>query len=365
MSAGGVLLREVIASARAQRVATLVTLLLMLAGTATVVVTAGRNAGAEQAVLAKLDAAGTRSLSVRAKGSQPGFTAVVVPRLAGMDVIEQVVGFGPVVDVTAAAVPQGTRVGMLSAYGVLGDRALADLAPVGALRQVWATGAAADALGFTAQRGSVRAADGAEYLVTATVDLPEHLRAMDPIVIEPRTADATPISSIVVVARAPQDLPLVEQLVADALADVPRDALTVESSQALADLRAVIGGELTRQSRGIILGVLAGAAGITLVAIWSLVLLRRRDFGRRRALGATRSTIVALVVGQVLVPAVIGVTLGVGAGLALLTTGNHPSPPAHYLAAVVVLFTVAAGIAAGLPGIWAARRDPLTELRVP
>ena len=365
MTPAGVVLREVIASARAQRVATLVTLLLMLAATATVVVTAGRNAGAEQAVLAKIDAAGTRSLTVRAKGTQPAFTADVVPRLAGFDVVESVTGFGAVTDVTAAALPQGTRVGMLPAYGTLGDQPLADLPPVGALRQLWATPAAMDALGIPVQRGSVGAQDGAEYLVTATVDLPDQLDSMDPILIEPRTAGATPISSIVVVARTPQDLPLVERLVADALADVPRDGLTVESTQALADLRAVIGGELTRQSRGIVLGVLAGAAGTTLVTIWSLVLLRRRDFGRRRALGATRTMLAALVIGQVLLPAIVGSVLGAILGLSLLGAGAHPIPALGYVAALVVLFTLAAALAAIAPATWASRRDPITELRVP
>ncbi len=365
MSAPGVVAREIVASVRAQRVASVVTLLLMAAASTTVIVTAGRNAGAEQAVLAQIDAAGTRSLTVRAKGAQAGFTADVVTRLAGYDVIESVTGFGPVTDVTAAAIPQGTRVGLLAAYGTIGTLNLSDQPSVAGLRQAWATPAAAEALGMPHGRGSVRPADGAEYLLTATLDLPEHLRAMDPIVIEPRTADATPISSIVVTANSPQDLPLVERLVGDVLADVPRDGLTVESSQSLADLRAVIGGELTRQSRGVVLGVLAGAAGTTLVTIWSLVLMRRRDFGRRRALGATRPIITTLVIGQVLIPATTGALLGAATGLALLAVGKHPLPAPGYIAAVVVVFTLAATLAATAPALWASRRDPLTELRVP
>lgn len=366
MSRAGVVLREVGASARSQRVTSLVTVLLILAATATVLVTAGRNAGVQGAVLAQLDAAGTRTLTIRAKGTPPEFTAAVVPQLAAYDLITSVTGFGPVHDVTAAAIPDATRVGMLPAYGTLGARPLADLTPVAGLPQAWATTTATESLGMPAQRGSVRALDGPEYLITGTAELPDHLRDLGPVVIEPRTSTPRdPLSTLVVVAATPQDLPLVSTLVGDALADIPRDDLTVESSQALADLRAVIDGELTRQSRGIVLGVLAGAAGTVLITIWSLVLMRRRDFGRRRALGASRSMILTLIIGQVLILATAGALLGAGLGLALLTRSGQPTPAPDYITAVVAALTLSATLAATAPAAWAARRDPLTELRVP
>jgi hypothetical protein len=48
-----------------------------------------------------------------------------------------------------------------------------------------------------------------------------------------------------------KDLELVQALVASALKEVPRDSLTIESSQRLAELRAVVGEALTGQSRAI------------------------------------------------------------------------------------------------------------------
>lgn len=358
--------REVLASIRAQRVTSFITLALLLAATTTVLVTAGRNAGAEAAVLAQIDAVGTRTLTVRAKGGPTGLNSSLVSDLARYDAVESVTGFGTVIDVTAAANPSGTRVGLATVYGTLGGTPLTDLTSVAGLSQAWATPGAANALGFGGDRGSVRQLDGVEFVVTRTIALPSHLAALDPLVVQPRNgAREDPLTSLVVVADTPQDLPLVTTLVTRALSEIPRDELTVESSQSFADLRDVIGGELTRQSRGIVLGVLAGSAGTSLVAVWSLVLIRRRDFGRRRALGATRTLIVTHVVSQTLILAGAGCLAGVCVGLAQLTLAGHPTPDPEYLGALVTALTASAGLAATVPAVWASRRDPLTELRIP
>lgn len=357
--------REVLASALAQRVTSIVTLLLVLGATTTVLVTAGRNAGAEASVLARIDAAGTRALTVYAQGESPGFTSQAVQLLAGYDVVEEVTGFGPVHDVTAAVNPDAPRVGMRTAYGTLAGLRLEEMADVAGLPQVWATTAAATALGMPHGRGSIREINGPEHLLTKTITVPEHLAGLEPAILQPgNAARAEPLASMTVIAATPADLPLVTALVQSALADVPRDALRVESSQDLADLRSVIGGELTRQSRTIILGVLAASAGAILVTIWSLVLIRRRDYGRRRALGATRTMITTLVLAQTTLLALLGAILGAGTGLALLAHAGHPLPTTTYTLALITGLTLTAAAAATLPALWAAHRDPLTELRI-
>ena len=89
------------------------------------------------------------------------------------------------------------------------------------------------------------------------------------------------------------------------------------------------------------------ATAITLVIVWGFVLSRRKDLGRRRALGATRATIIALVVGQVALTAALASAIGALLCTATLALLNTPTPPAS------------------LPAIFAANRDPLHELRVP
>lgn len=93
--------------------------------------------------------------------------------------------------------------------------------------------------------------------------------------------------------------------------------------------------------------------------------MRRRDFGRRRALGATRTMIVALMVGQVCLLATIGATAGAAVGLALLLARGEPTPPLEFIAALALGVTLAAATVCSLPAVWAATRDPLRELRVP
>lgn len=361
----GPFVREVLRATLAQRVTSLVTLLIVFGSAATVLATAGRSAGAEAAVLAEVDAAGTRSLSVYAQGEQPELASDLVARLADYDVVDAVSGFGPVTDVTAAAAPQGTRVAARAVYGNVAGVWTEGIRDAAGSGQAWVTLAAVEALGMEEQLGSVRYLDGSELLVTRVVELPAHLRSLDPVVLVPRDPGAREaLTQLVVVARSPQDLPLVQALVLSALEDVPADGFRVESSQELAALRAAVGGELSAQGHGIVVGVLGAAAAATLVTIWSLALLRRRDFGRRRALGASRSMVVALVIAQVGLLAGAGAAAGVGAGLWILVGSGSPRPDAGYAVAAAVALALTATLASVLPALWASRRDPLTELRV-
>ena len=94
-------------------------------------------------------------------------------------------------------------------------------------------------------------------------------------------------------------------------------------------------------------------------------MLRRKDFGRRRALGTTRLTIILLIVVQVLITALLAVAMGVAAAYAWLTLRDDPTPPAPFALAVGTALATLATLAATLPATLAARRDPVRELRVP
>lgn len=360
-------MREATVSLLSQRVSSAVTLLIVMGATVTVISTAGRNAGVESAVLSQIDARGTRSLTVYAQGDQPAFGSALVSQLAGYDVMEEVIGLGSVVDVTAAEEPLGPRVGLRTAYGTIGGRPLAGAAPVGGLPSALANEEAIRALGLPGPAGSVRAVDdGPEWLVAGAVALPNNMAGMGPtILVAGDPADDEPLATLIVLARRPEDLPLVTKLVAEALHDVPREKVKIESSEELADLRAVIGGELSTRSRSIILSVLAGSAAASLAVAWALALMRRRDFGRRRALGATRSMIVGLLVGQTLVLALLGSLAGAAIGLGLLAGRGEPVPSRSFVSALVTLFALTTSATVAVPALWAANRDPLRELRVP
>jgi putative ABC transport system permease protein len=96
-----------------------------------------------------------------------------------------------------------------------------------------------------------------------------------------------------------------------------------------------------------------------------LVTLRRKDFGRRRALGAPRSLIILLVLTQTAGLALTGVIIGSGVATVVLFAGGDPLPGIAFTGAIAVLAMAVSLGAALVPAIIASRRDPITELRVP
>ena len=365
----GDFVREAIVAVAAQRVFAVLMLLVVAGSTFVILVTAGRSAAAQDAVLGRIDAQGTRTITVRAKGVQAGLSTQTVDQLSRLGSVEAVVGFGPVTDATAAAVPEGPRVGVRLAYGVLDGQPLLQPELDAGAKVVWTSPASASALGLPEGRGALRILDGPELLVGRSLEVPAFLTEFEPLTVLPadRASRRTPagLSTIVVLARSPQDVDSLTSAVRGLLVDLPPDAASVETSSAMAQLRAAVSGELTRQSRGIVLGLLAAAAAATVLNVWGVVLLRRKDFGRRRALGATRLTIVLLIVTQVVVVSAIGALAGVGGGLAWLARGAGQQPPGAYCLAVAVALVAGAAVGAALPAAMAARRDPLRELRVP
>ncbi|MFY9554308.1 MAG: FtsX-like permease family protein [Blastocatellia bacterium] len=95
---------------------------------------------------------------------------------------------------------------------------------------------------------------------------------------------------------------------------------------------------------------------------------RTNEIGIRMALGAGRSDVLRLVMREGLAPVLIGVAIGLPAGLAgarLITSllfGLTPADPLTILPATLLLLAVAA-LAGYLPARKASRVDPMTALR--
>ncbi|WP_308291449.1 FtsX-like permease family protein [Mumia sp. zg.B21] len=341
----------------------MVMLAVVAAATATLVLTSGRSAGLEASILETIDAQGTRSIHVQAMNEQVALPTTIVDDLARAEAVEEVVGWGRTEDATAAGIPDGTRVAVRHAYGTLAGIHLTRRP--GGDAPAYSTPAAATALGLPPGAGSVRLIDGPEYVLSGRLDLPEHLHSLEPIVVVAPTDEALTLTSIDILSTSAESLPALMRLVRGYLEDYGPDEVTVSTSEQWATLRSAIGGELATQGRAIIGAVTGAAALFALVVASGFVLGNRKDFGRRRALGATRTTIVALVAGQVFTAVALGAAVGAVAGGSWLALEGSPTPPATYLVAIIVLITSAATGAAALPGVAAARRDPVRELRVP
>ncbi len=123
----------------------------------------------------------------------------------------------------------------------------------------------------------------------------------------------------------------------------------------------------------ILLGVFAlmalvlAAVGIYGVLSYT-VTQRTRELGIRMALGAESNSVMRLVVGQAMAPAIIGVLVGLAGALGAtrlmssLLFGVSATDPVTFIAVALFLLAVAA-IAAWVPALRATRVDPLIALR--
>ena len=360
------ILREACVAALAQSVASSTTVLIVAGMMIAVMLTTGRTVGAEQEVLGTIDSVGTRTIVVRAE-ADAGLTASVMERVSRIDGIEWAGGFSTAVDATNAALPDGTRVPVRLAFGTHFERLGIPEHIVDAGRSAYASDAALRQLGLPDGAGAVELDSDVTYGVVGRIDSPEFLDRFEPLVLVPQPeSDGTEqLDVLVVVARDPALVAPVDDAVRSMLAVDDASKVTVETSEGLAQLRSVIEGQLGSFSRGLVLVILAITGVLVAIVLFSLVMLRRRDFGRRRALGATRGLIVGLLVAQTTLLAAAGAVVGAAASTAVLLASGDPLPGAAYFTAIGVLALATAVVAALIPAVVASHREPIKELRVP
>ena len=364
-----VFFREIVVSARCQAVTSTVSILIACGAGCLVVVTAGQAAASQEQVLASVDAQGTRTMSLYAIDEDAPFSPDLVEAIGSISLVETAVGLSPSFDVTAAVNPHGNRVGARFITGPYA-RGLSEWAGrtnnPGLQPKALVTPTARETLGFPPQGGSVRTVgDGSEFIVAGTADLPEFLRVLEPVVLIPSDDPALEIGTIMISADRPENLPVIEDLVSDFLSGRTGEQYSIETSEQLASLRSAIAGNLTAATHGLVVATLAGCAAATMLVVWTVVLLRRQDFGRRRALGATRTMIVTLTIGQVALTVGAGTLLGVALGSGIVVARSSHMPPIEFLCALTIALIATSCLTSLIPAIWAAVRDPLHELRVP
>ena|GEM_PF-149335 len=365
---GGVVavVREAFASAISQPVASIVTILMIAGMIVAVMLTTGRSVGAQQQVLGSIDDAGTRTIQIRAENGA-GLTADVLERIAGIDGIEWAAAFSAAIDATNTAVPDGTRVPVRLAYGTQLDRlGIPTRSPVpGGL--AYASPTALTQFGLPDTAGSITLTTGDSYGMAGQLDTPDFLAGFEPVTLIPQP-DATggeTVNVLLVIADRPDLVAPISDAVLSVLAVDDPTKITVQTSEALAQLRAIVQTQLGTFARGLVLVILAVTGILVAIILYGLVMMRRKDFGRRRALGATRTLIVSLLLTQTGILALTGVLLGAAASTITLMTAGDPQPGWAFTTATGILAITTALLAALVPALAAARREPIHELRVP
>ncbi|MCD4550223.1 ABC transporter permease [Schaalia sp. lx-260] len=370
-----IFIREVLVACRSQGLISAVVAIISAVSVGVVLGTAGVSAAAQSAVLSTVDQIGTRSVSVYSTQMNGGIPSRILDSLERVDIVESAVGFSQTVDVANVSFNGGKRAALRLVYGQLGrelmERAhnimgidsqntqLAD-SLVG-----FATQDAYDVLALPPQGGGARVVnDGIDVNIIGSVALPEHLEKLTPTILAPIDHVDT-LSVIYLSTYSPDQVPLLTDLVRGELRDLSNEEYAIETSQAYVDLRATIDGKLAASHRILIISVLGAGAGATMLMIWALVLLRRKDLGRRRALGASRLMILGLMLGQVGLLTSLGAGVGAIVSMMAMAFFEHLSPPIDFMSAVIILIAAASTVLSIIPALWAANRDPLCELRVP
>lgn len=359
-------LREAVAATFAARVPTLVIGLVVAAVCTACLLTAGRSAAAERELAATLDDAGTRVVVVSDGTGTAGLTGSAIPRVGNLNEVAWAVGLGLFTQVRNSQIPGATSI---SARTVIGPQPPDIIITAGRWPQpgeAATTVAAAHQLGLTAVAGAITDETGTTRAVVGIISVHGVLADLgaDVIISSAATSDV-PVPQMVVVATAAGDVPQLGQDLA-AIAGTngttpPRITLPTE----LAQIAAAASGQLGRYSRQTAaLLLIVGLALVTLTMIGA-VTSKRRDHGRLRALGASRTDILVLVATQALLPAVLGSLAGIVAGLVINRVNGYDPPPGTFTTAVAVLAVLTSVVAAVPAATTAALREPVRLLRVP
>lgn len=359
----GEVLREAVASARSNVVGSIAVVLVVASLCATVLLTTGRAVGAEQQVLASIDDASTRSIIVRAQ-PDAGVDTDVLSDLAHIDAVTWAGGFSAATDVRNEAIPGGTPIPLRRVW-TTDPRHLGLPEGQTAADAVRASPAALDALGM--DTGGITSDQGDDHPVVGSLTMTDELTPLEPVALvsSPLPAAAEPVAILVVVVTAAHDVEPVRETLISLLAVTDPTTITVTTSDDLVLVRDAVSGQLRGYSQTLIFGALGLTVVLVAAVQTGVIMLRRKDYGRARALGATRGLVALLVLAQSTLLAGLGAVLGGILAMAALAVTEQPLPGAQFVAAVVVLTLGVGTVAALAPALVAARRDPLTELRMP
>jgi putative ABC transport system permease protein len=334
---------------------------------AVILSTTGQTVRAEQDVLARIDEAGTRTITAVDDQGTANIPVSAVDRVAELSGVEWVVGFGFAIDGRNSQLGRGgTPVATRVVWGEIPDVvAINGRIPepgdalVGPLAQT--------SLGLGYPVGGIDL-DNQQAAVVGGFEASDPLSFLNTTILlasDPAGADAATLRSIHVLAESPETVASLTPAIAAVLGAQDPTGVRFETSETLAQLRAAVAGELGRFGRNLIIATLAASLVLTALVVYGSVTLRRQDFGRRRALGAGRSTITGLVAVQYSVVSIFGAVLGTIAGSVIVhrLTDSYPNP--RFTVAIAVL-AILATIGASLPpAVVAAFRDPVRVLRVP
>lgn len=357
-------LREARRSAAAHRGASTVLAIVALAMTVTTFVTAGRAAAAEAEILASVETAGPRLIGVSVLEPHQGVGAAAIERVRQLPNVEWVLGLGAARDVSSTGTGARANIAARTLVTALPPLVVVEPGRLPHPGEAIVSPGVAERLQLEHPAGSVRDGGGVRSIV-GQFQASGVIADLERLVLVAPDEGAPPAATQLYVLA--DDALHVEHLVREirAVAGVPDEQLTIQASDVLLELGNAVSGTIGSFGRQLSIGAIAVGAVLCGLTMTLSMLSRRRDIGRRRALGASRSAIVALALLEAGIPTAIGVALGTVVGTMLVVVTTGALPPVLFAIAAPCLIAVAGVSAAAPPAVLAARQDPMRILRVP
>ncbi len=347
-------------TARSLRVPSLVVFVTVMVACATSIGTVGRTILQEREILQAFEDADARIVGFDLVDATVMPEDGAVERLAGISTIEWALGLASPFDVRSARVPGAEPVGARQVVGDAENLRFSSDDP-----GAYVNGALMERLGLTAAAGAVEDRAGRTFPVEGTYAATGSLSDLDAFVlIRPSADEHITARRFVVAATLVEDVPAVVSAGVDAIGVEPAE-VEVAQATGLGDVRSVVAGTVGQYGRTLVVVVLAITLALGALTMFAAVTARRRDFGRRRALGASRADVVTIVVVSALAAAIPGAVIGVAAGSGLLRTATGQWPSYEFPLAVGFLSVVVVAAAALPPALSAAFQDPVRVLRTP
>lgn len=356
------LMREAARSAWAQKIPSLLILVVTAAMTASALATVGQAAATDRAIRTQLDQAGARVLTVTDAKGRGLINPAVLDLVRSTSGVEVAVALTSPVDVTNGAIPGSDRVPAWQAS----DPALVTDVQQGRAPhpgEAIVSAPAMDTLRLVDPTGWVRIDQFTQYpIVGEGTARPGFEDLNTGLVIQ--APPGTDYRQLRVIIDDISHVPAVQRAVLAIIGTSNPDDVSIDSPQGIALTSQLLTGQIAQSNRATFLLILtAGAFFVTVVALTD-VLLHRKDLGRRRALGITRTALTALTTIKTGLPAGIGALLATLGATAWSARQDITLPP-DFTTATAILATLTALAATLPPAAWAAHRDPVNVLRTP
>ncbi|WP_245867043.1 FtsX-like permease family protein [Serinibacter salmoneus] len=289
-----------------------------------------------------------------------------VPLLQELHHAESVIATDLPIDAVNGALGEGSSIAVTTVHGDLdqGIRLIEGRLP--GPGEVIIPASSVQRLNLDLPAGYLQSAEGAQWSIVGAFTAQEPYEHLDAMALSAPEADSSTLdgSSLHQVRILADSTHQVRAVQAATLAIIGADptSIQVDSAAAAADTTQRVTDQFAGFGRSLLLLILGAGAFFVAIVVLADVLIRRRDLGRRRTLGITRSELIALVALRTTAPALSGAVLGTLIAQLTLSAQNHTAPW-EFSAATALLATLTATIASLTPATYAAHRDPVAIMR--